>query len=468
MHRRLIIIIALVAVLAVTGMTVGLVETRAQGEPQLATLTPTQLLANVAQHAGDAASVSGSVSWKNDVLGLSALSFGGQGTGDLTSLLASGSGRVWAQGGKVRFEIQGAMGDTTIVGDKTSVWVYVSGSNTATEYTLPADATSSSDTTTTATSAAAKVDPVTAINDFVQKLAPSAVAAVSGQETVAGQACYILSLVPKAPNTVFGSVQVAVDSKTYLPLSIEIYAKGNAKPVLSAGFNSVSYSQIADSTLAFAPPAGAKVDHKTLSLPVGLAGKTGSEPATTPTTVTGTEQAPLTLAEAAAKAGFTPLAPQTTSADLAFSGAFVIPAQQVDLQSLLSNLGSGLGGLGTGDAQSTTSAPTTSGTPTSPTSPSVTLPSGPVTLGPTVVLHYGQGFGSVVLIEAKMPPELIAQLEQLMASVPVLSRTTVSGGTVYQLNTALGSVMLWDKDGLLLVAAGSVSQSDLMGFASSG
>ena len=66
-----------------------------------------------------------------------------------------------------------------------------------------------------------------------------------------------------------------------------------------------------------------------------------------------------------------------------------------------------------------------------------------------------------------MPPALIAQLEQMLASVPLLSRTTVAGGTVYQLDTALGSIMLWDKDGLLLVAAGSVSQSDLMGFASS-
>ncbi|MBC7294303.1 MAG: hypothetical protein H5T84_09450 [Thermoleophilia bacterium] len=41
------------------------------------------------------------------------------------------------------------------------------------------------------------------------------------------------------------------------------------------------------------------------------------------------------------------------------------------------------------------------------------------------------------------------------------SLTTAGGVTVYQLNTALGSVALWNKDGLLFVAAGSVSQTDL-------
>ncbi len=139
-HRRSLIIIAVVALLAVTGLTVGLLETRAQGEPDLATVTPTELLANVAQHAGDVAAVSGSVSWKNDVLGLSMLSFGGQSSGDFTALLSSGSGRVWVADGKARFDILGAGGDTVIVGDSTSVWVYSSTNNTATEYTLPAGA----------------------------------------------------------------------------------------------------------------------------------------------------------------------------------------------------------------------------------------------------------------------------------------------------------------------------------------
>jgi outer membrane lipoprotein-sorting protein len=438
-HRRSLIIIAIVALLVVTGVTVGLVEARAQGEPHLATITPAQLLANMAQRAGDVSALSGDVSWKNDVLGLSMLSFGGQGSGDFTALLSSGSGRVWIQGGKARFEIQGAIGDTTVVGDSTSVWVYTSAGNTAIEYTLPdgSKATQGAESSgATRSSQTAVADPVAAVDSFIQKLAPDATLAVSDQVTVAGQSCYVLSLLPKATNTVFGSVQVAIDSETYLPLKLDVYAKGTVKPVLTAGFTSVSYSKLADSIFAFAPPPAAKVERKTLTLPAAMADGVGAADRADTGTIETAEQASLSLAEAAAKAGFTPPAAQTTDPALAFGGAFVIPVQQVDLQSLLGQLQSG-------------------------TPPGSVPTSSPITVGPTVIQRYGQGFGTVVLIEAKIPTELAAQLGQVLTAVPLVSRTFAGGVTIYQLNTALASVALWYKDGLLFVAAGSVSQADL-------
>ena len=448
MHRRSLIIIAIVALLVVTGVTVGLVEARAQGEPHLAAITSAQLLANVAQHAGDVSAVSGDVTWKNDVLGLSMLSFGGQGSGGFTALLSGGSGRIWVQGGKARFEIQGAIGDTTVVADSTSVWVYTSSGNAATEYTLPAGskATQGAEPSgSTQSSQTAVTDPVAAIESFVQKLAPDATLAVGDQVTVAGQSCYVLSLIPKATNTVFGSVQVAIDSKTYLPLKLDVYAKGAVKPVLTAGFTSVSYSKLADSTFAFTPPPTAKVEHKTLTIPA-IAGKLGTGSGLGPDSAsdqssTSDDQASLTLAEAAAKAGFTPPAAQTSDSALVFGGASVIPSRQVGLRALL------------GQFQTVT--------------PPSSLTSDPITVGPTVIQRYGHGFGTVVLVEAKVPTELGAQLGQALTAVPLVSRTTAGSVTVYQLNTALGCVALWDTEGLLFVAAGSVSQTDLAGFIAS-
>jgi outer membrane lipoprotein-sorting protein len=344
---------------------------------------------------------------------------------------------VWVQREKARFEIQGGLGDTTIVGDHAGIWVYSSGKNTATEYTLPAKQAGTSQTTLQAAGTSA-ADPVAAIGQYVQKLAPYATLAVSEPIKVAGRSCYVLSLVPKAPNTVLGSVQVAIDSKTYVPLKVDVYAKGTAEPVLTAGFTSVSYSDIDDDIFAFTPPANATIEHKTLALPtLGSlkpdATKTGSEPIS------------LTIAEAAAQAGFTPLAAQTTDPALVLAGASVIPAGQVDLSTMLGKL-QGL---------------------TMPTSLSPALTSGPVTLGPAVVLRYGQGFGTVVLVEAKIPSELTAMLEPMLGTIPLLSRTTVGGTTIYQLDSALGSVALWEKDGLLFVAAGSVSQTDLREFIAS-
>lgn len=482
-RRSIVIVIALVVLLAAVGATVGVVGAKAQGEPRLATITPAQLLANVQQHVGDISSVNGEVSWKNDVLGLSMLSFGGQSSGDLAALLSSGSGRLWVQDGKARFEIQGAMGDTIVTGGSASVWVYTAASNTATEYTMPQRAATEEggQSSTTRTSQMAVTDPVAAINDMVQKLAPNATLAVGDPVKVAGQSCYVLSVIPTATNTVFGSVQVAIDSTTFLPLSIDIYAKGTTAPVLTAGFTSVSYDKVADSILAFTPPSTATVEHKTMTLPTGMMDGAGSADCTnTDTTGTSTdaatapEHALLTLAEAADQAGFTPLAAQITDPALAFDGASVIPAQQLDLQSLLTQLqssGIGSGMFGSDESESDSSAQSSTSSTPSVSSLPETLPSslisGPITLGPTVLQRYGQGFGTVVLVEVKVPTELAAQMEQTLGAVPLLSRTTVADVTIYQINTAVGLIALWDKDGLLFAAAGSVSQTDLLGFIAS-
>ncbi len=470
-------VIALAALIVAAGLSFGLVKAYAQDEADLTPITPAQLLANVAQHAGDVPAVSGDVSWKNDVLGLSLLSFGGQSSGDLAALLSSGSGRIWVQAGQARFEIQGAIGDTTIVADSTRLWVYTYTSNTATEYTFPAESKTTGKTeqgATTQSSQTAIADPVGAIDSFIQKLAPDATLAVGDQVNVAGQSCYVLSLIPKAPNTVFGSVQVAIDGETYLPLKIDVYAKGTTEPVLTAGFTSVSYSELADSIFAFAPPPNASVEHKTLTLPAAMASEAGADSSVGPDSASDQSssaygQTPLTLAEAATKAGFAPPAPQTSDPALAFGGAYVIPARKLELQSVLDQLQSGavgsgiLGSGGPGSSSDAQSSSTVTSTPSLPPS----LASGPITVGPTVVQRYGQGFGTVVLIEAKVPTELAQQFEQMLASVPLLSRTTAGGVAIYQLSTALGSIASWNEDGILFVAAGSVSQADLTGFIAS-
>jgi hypothetical protein len=51
--------------------------------------------------------------------------------------------------------------------------------------------------------------------------------------------------------------------------------------------------------------------------------------------------------------------------------------------------------------------------------------------------------------------------------VPLFSRTSAGGTTITQFNTALSSAALWGQDGLLILAAGSVSQTDLMEFIAS-
>ena len=268
-------------------LAIGLVQLRAQGAADLPVLTPEQLLTNVAQNAPSIAAVSGKVAWTNDLTGLELLTLAGQASPGLSSLLQGGSGQVWVEKDKARLEVAGRAGNTVLVVSGTSAWVYLPETNTATEYTLP----SVSEPHQTLP------DPSAMIAGMVQKLAPTATLAVNGQEDVAGQTCYILTLTPTAPNTVFGSVKVDVDGKTFLPLRAQVFAKGADQAVLSMGFTDISYDAIPDSTFTFQPPAGATVQHETITLPSeAMEGVAEKAHAAAPES--------LSLADAAAEAGF--------------------------------------------------------------------------------------------------------------------------------------------------------------------
>lgn len=257
MRRRTIVIIAVAVVAVVASLAIGLVQLRAQGAADLPAMTPAQLLTSVVQNAPSTAAVSGKVAWTNDLTGLELLSLAGQASPGLSSLLQGGSGQVWVEKDRARLEVVGQAGNTVLVVSGTSAWVYVAADNTATEYTLPA---LSEPQQTLA-------DPSAMIAGMVEKLAPTATLAVNGQEDVAGQACYVLTLTPTAPNTVFGFVKVDVDGTTFLPLRAQVFAKGADQAVLSVGFTAISYDAIADGTFDFQPPAGATVEHEAITLP---------------------------------------------------------------------------------------------------------------------------------------------------------------------------------------------------------
>ena len=189
------------------------------------------------------------------------------------SLLTGGSGRVWAQDGKVRLESQGQNGDFVVVGNGATVWTWDSMTTTATQYTLPAHPGSS--TTAPTPSPASSLDPATAISRLIARLAPTATLSVDGQATVAGRQTYTLTLTPTSSLTSVGSVTVAIDGQRWVPLQVQVFAKGDATAVLSAGFKTVSFSPSADSLFTFTPPSGATIVHKTVKAPAALKGMTG-------------------------------------------------------------------------------------------------------------------------------------------------------------------------------------------------
>lgn len=410
MSRRHIISFA-VAVLVVAGV-VGVAASRAQGGTTLPSLTPAALLAKVADAAESPTPVSGDVAWTNGLIPGSDLTglLGGQGSApsSLAGLAMGGSGRLWVQPGSgVRLGVQGSGSDFVLVGGKSGVWTYSSATGTAVQYALPAGTGTSAPKPT-----ASAVDPLAATTKGLQRFAATGTVAVTGDQTVAGRQSYVLTVTPAAgTTTTLGSVRVAIDGATYVPLQVQVFAKGDTTPTLSAGFTSVSYAASDSSLFSLTPPAGATVQHKTLPSMTPASGGLTTDP-------TPAHHAQLTLAEARAKAksyGLTLAAP-ASPASLPFAGATVVP---------------GKGGSGA-----------------------------------TAILHYGRGFGSVVIAESTGATGTTGSITQQLAKLPqgLLAKTTVGGAQAHELSTSLADALVWQRGQVTLVAGGMVPSATLQQF----
>jgi len=432
MRRRTLALIAGVAAVAVA-LIVGVVTAGAQGPSNLPSITVSQLLQNVATKAHGTTAISGDVAWTNDLMGgTSLLSLGGNQTpSGLSSLLSGGSGRIWAQNGKVRLESQGQNGDLVVVGGGGTgkLWTWDSMTNTATQYTLP-NATGAG-ATPASPSQQAGLAPAAAIGQLIQRLAPDATLLVSGQAKVAGRQTYTLTLTPTSPVTSFGSVSVAIDGHRWVPLQVQVFAKGANTPVISAGFKTVSFGPVSDSLFTFTPPSGAAVVHKAVSAPSGITGlapkaANGKAPA---------QHKPLTLSQARSQAPFL-LTPSSTPAGIGFKGAMVTPTSASVLKS------------GALNARERAVLAT-------------------LAKHPTAVLDYGSGFGTVVVIESKTTPAQDAQIQQRLGQLSTIGKTTVNGVPATKLQTSLGTAVTFRKGDVRVVVVGLVPWSDVTQIAGS-
>jgi outer membrane lipoprotein-sorting protein len=449
----LYVVIAVVAAVAAIGTVVAVAG--AGQTNTLPTVSAADLLARMHEQSGQTTSISGDVSWQNNLLGdLSAVAGGNFGGSAQLPLVASGSGRIWASPDGMRVESQASGGDQLVVVSKANrdAWTYDYAAGTATHYVTTGAPSGGTQTPEPSPSVATPL----AIATMLERLAPYAKVEVTGQATVAGQQAYLLSMTPTAADTALGSVQAAIDGTTYQPLRLQVFAKGDASPVLEFGFTSVSYDAIPASQFAFTPPAGTTVKTKTVDLSKmsGASGAQQQAPSASQLSALqdALHQLFLTVPEAQALVKYNVYSPQGYTArpfdqamvldkggpltaagqslcDLLVSAGFTLPADR----------GTVAGGPGSTD---------TTGTAT----------------GPVTVLVYGKGFGTIVLAETQTTAALDQQLKQLPALV---DSTTVNGTTVRSLTTPLGGVLVWQKGGTTLVAGGMVPKADLQAFVTS-
>jgi outer membrane lipoprotein-sorting protein len=435
--RLLIFVLVAVAAAAVVAGIVAVAGADQTGT--LPSMSAQDLLATMAQQSHQARDISGEVAWHNGLLGQTPAASGAFGALPAQlPLVGDGSGRIWVGQGGARIESQGGSGDQVVVANTAThtTWVYDFSTSTAKKIVV----TGVSGQEATPQPTPSSITPAM-VATLLERLAPVASVQVTGQTALAGRDAYLLRLTPTATDTAVGYVQAAIDGKTYVPLQLQVVAKGATAPVLEFGFTSVSYDPIPAATFDFTPPAGTKVTTKTIdaSKLSGLESATGG--GLSDSQKVAAEQlvpkAFLTVPQARALVPFELVWARDYTAR-PFDWAVVLDqsgpltATGDPLASLL-----GLDGALGGNA--------TSG-------------------GPVAVLIYGKGFGSIVLAETKTTTALDRQIKSLPT---MLGTSTMNGVTVHTLTTPLGGVYIWEQGGTTLVAGGLVSASDLQAFASS-
>jgi hypothetical protein len=251
--------------------------------PALPRQTPAQLLA--AMHdAKPPASMIATIS-ESANLGFPSLpDIGGMGSSPLSAAsLISGTHtvQIWYGGPRqFRIALPVSFGETDLRVNKTQAWLWESQGQKATRFILP-PAGVQPKSIKPGEASGPPMTPIQAANKFLELVGPTTRVTVPGTTSVAGRDAYQLAIAPRTNRSLIGRIMIAVDSKTHLPLSLQVFARGGSSPAFQIGFTSLSFAKPAASNFTFTPPPGAKV--KTVHgppgpLPGGLHGHRMSEP----------------------------------------------------------------------------------------------------------------------------------------------------------------------------------------------
>ncbi|MDQ1608766.1 MAG: hypothetical protein QOE16_1498 [Microbacteriaceae bacterium] len=257
-----------VAVPAVIAAGVLVAPLAAGAAVDLPAKTPEQVLAMVAQSPVRA--FSGTLE-QTSQLGLPEVpSIGPSSSTDaaasaLELLTGSHTARVYVDAPtNARIQVMDSLAERDVIRHGSDVWLYDSSDRTATHLTLPARASQSDGTTGDAATPGEMQTPAQLAKRLLTSVEPSTRVTVGDDTSVAGRTAYDLVLTPRSSVTLVGSVSIAVDSKTGLPLSVEVRARGQQDPAFRIAFSELSLEKPSADLFTFSPPPGATVKQQSL------------------------------------------------------------------------------------------------------------------------------------------------------------------------------------------------------------
>jgi len=296
---------------AIVGIVVGATAAASAAVPSLPAKTPAQLLTELGQAAGRPAGPFTATVQQTANLGLPQLPGMSQAGGASSSLLdGTQSIDIWYGGPKdVRIAVPVQAGESDLRRDGSTVWLWNSKNQTATQVTLPAHikAPAGSAGSTKGNGAAGAGGapnspqppdtPQAAASQLLKAIGPSTVVGVQSNVYVADRPAYQLSLAPRSSQSLIGRVLLAVDASSGIPLRVEVYGRGSAGLAYSLGYTKLAFGAPDAANFSFTPPPGATVKKETvpsdpgallqgLGLPSGPpAGSSPNSPAAKPTVI---------------------------------------------------------------------------------------------------------------------------------------------------------------------------------------
>jgi outer membrane lipoprotein-sorting protein len=243
--------LGLAVVLAVVVALAGLKTMAAAASPEK--LSDGELLSKVARAPETAPDFSASLTVEQSLIPAQILEAAGQESG--FAAFGPQTARVWYGGpDKLRAELQGDNGDRIFVADGERAWAYDGATNTLRTGERPPEPRTSELPDT--------VNPPTPveIDRMLAQLAPTSELTQGTPVRYAGREAYVMSLRPRdAGTTLVDHGRALIDSETFLPLELALYAQGRADPVFSWRISSLEVGTVPAERFQFQAPPGARV-----------------------------------------------------------------------------------------------------------------------------------------------------------------------------------------------------------------
>jgi hypothetical protein len=246
---RLLAVIAAALIGIAAGAAIAVAATGGGGVPPRSSLAGAVHRAIAAGARHPVTGVTADVAFTNNLIDSS--DFTGQAA---DPLLQGASGRLWAGDARLRIELQSDDGDVEIVVNHRSFWISDPAENVVYEGSLPAGHAGSS-----GSSAGGSIPPVARLRTVIAGLMRRVDLSGAEPTDVGGRPAYRVAVSPRTGGGLLGSVKLAWDAATGVPLQIAVDARGSSTPVLALTATHVSYGVVPDSDFAVSPPAGAKV-----------------------------------------------------------------------------------------------------------------------------------------------------------------------------------------------------------------